>query len=85
MIENLKDLEKFFKLCRKQGVVEANLVNHTYKFGDLPHVDEDGIPVAVEEISDPYDNFPQGNLTPEQLVHYASGGTVEDDPYRGEQ
>ena len=82
MIETLKDLEKFFKLCRKQGVIEANLVTHTYKFGDLP---SEPIAVEPEENTDPYANFPQGTLTPEQLAYYSAGGSPEDDPYRGEQ
>lgn len=36
MIEKLKDLEQFFKLCRKQGITRANLKDLTFEFGDLP-------------------------------------------------
>ena len=38
MIENLKELEKLLKLCRKQGVTEINLNGGTcaVKLGELP-------------------------------------------------
>lgn len=77
MIESLKDLERFFKLCRKQGVTKADLSTMAFEFGDLPP--EAG---AVADIAavDPYSNFPQGELSPEQLMFYSSGGLPENDP-----
>ena len=36
MITKLKDLEQFFKLCRKQGILRANLKDLTFEFGELP-------------------------------------------------
>ncbi len=37
MLNDLKELEKFFKLCRKQGVTEVSLNGVSVKFGDLPN------------------------------------------------
>lgn len=33
---DLKELEKFFKICRKQGVTDITFGEVTVKFGDLP-------------------------------------------------
>lgn len=76
MIENLKDLEKLFKLCRKQGISEIDLSSMKFKLGDLP-IERGSIPEAP---SNPYTGFPEGELTPEQLMFYSSGGMPEDDP-----
>lgn len=63
MINDLKDLDKFFKLCRKQGVTEISFSGVTVKFGDLP-VKQAG---SVDES----DEIPTDELTPEQLMFYA--------------
>ena len=79
MISTIKDLEKLLKLCRKQGVKEIKLGEIAFSLGDLPHEESvgsiDGAPV-----SDKYENFPQGELTPEQLMFYSAGGLPENDP-----
>jgi hypothetical protein len=36
MIENLKDLERLLKLCRKQGVTEIKLNDVEFKLGEMP-------------------------------------------------
>lgn len=36
LITDLKELEKFFKLCRKQGVKDISFDGVSVKFGDLP-------------------------------------------------
>jgi len=77
MIQDLKDLEKFFKLCRKQGVVKADLSSLTFEFGDLPTTKTSG---DESEPSQSLENFPDGELTPEQLIYYSSGGSPENDP-----
>ncbi len=77
MIENLKDLEKLFKLCRKHGITEIDLSRTSFKLGDLPTKEENQL---AETETDPYSNFPTGELTPEQLMFYSSGGMPEDDP-----
>lgn len=79
MIDSLKDLEKFLKLCRKQGITKASCGTLSFEFGELPK----GTQIVQEDtIENPYSNFPQGELTPEQLAFYSSGGTPEEDPFR---
>lgn len=81
MIENLKDLERLLKLCRKQGVQELSLGTVTLKLGDLPTSRE---PVAdTDESEDPFADFPDGPLTNEELTFFANGGLPQDNPYRG--
>lgn len=81
MIENLKELEKLLKLCRKQGVIEIKLGTIELKLGELPY-DNTSVKNLAEEVGDKYQNFPDGELTPEQLMFYSSGGLPEDDPHR---
>lgn len=76
MIESLKDLEKLLKLCRKQGVTDIKLGTVELKLGALP----DTQATLSSDPTDPYANFPQGELTAEQLAFYSSGGTPENDP-----
>lgn len=80
---NVKELEKILKLCRKQGVQELSMAHESmgtiaFKLGDLP------IQTKASDIesgvTNPYDNFPTGDLTPTQLMFYSSGGMPEDDP-----
>lgn len=81
MIETIADLKKLLKLCREQGVTEINLGSVSLKLGDLPF--SEGKQVTIDdEVKDPYANFPQGILTPEQEMFYSSGGMPEDDPFR---
>lgn len=83
MIENLKDLERLLKLCRKQGVTELSLGNVAIKLGELP---EDRQANAIEEdVADKYADFPDGDLTPEELTFFANGGLPQDNPYRRDQ
>lgn len=79
MIENLKDLERLLKLCRKQGITDIKLGSVEIKFGDLP-ASERGQAFQEEQPADPYANFPQGELSPTQLMFYSAGGLPEDDP-----
>lgn len=76
MIESLKDLKRLFELCRKQGVIEFDLSSMKFKLGDLPEK-RAGQSIQSE---DPLAGFPQGELTPEQLMFYSSGGVPENDP-----
>jgi hypothetical protein len=61
---DLKDLERLFKICRKQGVTEIHMDDLHIKFGDLP----------TKESGDQSDEIPTDELTPEQLMFYASEG-----------
>ena len=78
MIETLKDLEKLLKLCRKQGVVKIAFDDVNVELGDLPL----DAPATLngDVADDPYQGFPAGELTPEQLIFYSSGGMPENDP-----
>jgi hypothetical protein len=40
MINDLKELQKFFKLCRAQGIIEIEMNDVKVKFGDLPIAQE---------------------------------------------
>lgn len=78
-IANLKELDALLKLCRKRGVTEIDLGIVKLKMGDLP-AEERAISGPEVDADNPYANFPQGELTPEQLMFYSSGGLPEDDP-----
>jgi len=80
-IADLKELKKLLQLCRAQGVTEINLGEVSFKLGDLPY-EPDGSKSITDETPAKYENFPTGNLTPEQLMFYSSGGSPEDDPFR---
>ena len=87
MIQSLKDLEGLLKLCRKQGVSEIKLEGCELKFGDLPasHPQKTKAQVSEEDrptSDNPWADFPDGELTPEQLMFYSAGGKPEEDPYR---
>lgn len=77
MIENLKDLEKLLRVLRKQGVYEFEHGTTKLKLGDLP-VERAQEADAVPGVD--YTGFPQGELTPEQLMYYSTGGSPDDDP-----
>lgn len=80
MINDLSDLKKLLKLCREQGVTEIDLGTVRFKLGDMPT--KEGRKQVNEEIdpTNPYAGFPDGELTPEQLMFYSSGGLPENDP-----
>lgn len=88
MVQNLKELRALLKLCREQGVLEIKVGEVSLKLGDLPVSDAAkgvGSP-ADDALQDKYANFPDGMLTPEQLIFYSSGGAPEEDPaLKGEQ
>lgn len=78
MIESLKDLQKLLKLCRSQGVTEFKFQGVELKFGDMPM--QPGVSddlVMTEEITNPYANFPNRELSPEELMFFSSGGKPE--------
>lgn len=62
LLNDLKELERFLKICRKQGITEISFDGVAVKFGDLPLK-----PSAHEEETE----IPSDGLTPEQLMFYA--------------
>lgn len=66
MFKDLKDLEKFFKLCRKQGITEISAEGISVKFGELPMKGSnqaDDTEIETDELS------------PEELMFYAVGSS----------
>jgi hypothetical protein len=63
MIDDLKALEKFFKICRKQGVTEISCNGISVKYGDLPQ--------ELGNSSEETEEIPSDGLSPEQLMFYA--------------
>lgn len=78
MVTTLKDLEKLLKLLRRQGVVDFKHGEIELKLGDLPQ--DRTIANAEADGDNPFAGFPDGELTPEQLMFYSAGGHPEDDP-----
>ncbi len=68
MINDLKDFEKFLKICRKQGVTEVSFHGATVKLGDLP---------TKHNEADESDEIPTDELTPEELMFYAVNGAQQ--------
>ena len=86
MISDLKDLKALFKLCRNQGITDFEMNGIKIKFGELP-ADPKAISDTADSYQDPanpYANFPQGELTAEQLLFYSAGGLPENDPQNKE-
>lgn len=84
-ITDLKELKALLKLCRTQGVTEITLGDIHLKLGELPQEDSaSSEPNLAEETQERYANFPDGVLSPEQLVFYSAGGLPENDPHRQE-
>jgi hypothetical protein len=67
MLNDLKEIEKFFKICRKQGVSDVSFEGISVKFGELPSK-------QAIQTSDESDEITTDELTPEQLMFYAVGG-----------
>ncbi len=63
MLADLKDFEKFLKICRKQGVDDVNFHGISVKFGPLPTKREIHADEGESEVTE--------NMTPEQLMYYA--------------
>lgn len=83
MINDLKDLQKLFKLCRVQGITDFKMNGLEIKFGELP-VSPGASQEAAIDAASPWANFPQGELSPEQLAFYSAGGLPQDDPMNKE-
>lgn len=70
MITDLKSLQNFLKICRKQGVTEIKCsdagVPISVTFGDMPRK-------PSGEVGDD-DDVPTDGLTEEQLMFYSAGG-----------
>jgi len=61
MIKDLKDFERFLKICRKQGVTEVSFEGTSVKLGELPSKTND----TAET-----DEIPTDGLSDEELMFY---------------
>lgn len=82
---DLKELGKLIDLCRRKGVSDVSFEGISLKLREeappsnykkKKEEPADG----PEDVEDPWKNFPDGHLTPEQLMYYSSGGIPENDP-----
>ena len=83
VLSELKDLEKLFKLCRKQGISEMEIQGIKFKLGDMPQQVSRGTSDEAEvDPENPYAGFPGGILSNEELAYWSSGGPAvhEDKP-----
>lgn len=65
MLNDLKEFEKFLKVCRKQGVTDVTFAGCTVKLGDLPR---------KETESEESDEIPTDELSPDEMIFYAVNG-----------
>lgn len=84
-LPDLKELGKVIDLCRKKGVSAIQLGELRIELGhDVPEAksrnSRDNSETETDP-SDPYANFPTGDLSPEQLAFYSAGGLPENDPF----
>jgi hypothetical protein len=72
MIENLKDLERLLKLCRKQGVTSIKLGTVELVLGVMG---DPSLPDISEGPKDKLEGFPEDRmLSPEELMYWSAGG-----------
>lgn len=79
-LPDLKDLGKVIDLCRKKGVMNITIGPLRLELGPEPEPKRRANEAQDPDPTDPYANFPQGELTPEQLMFYSAGGVPENDP-----
>ena len=81
-----KDLKALLKILRESGVTSFKTQEIEIVMGDAPtQVDNytgPNLMAADDAQLDPYANFPNEFLTPEQLAYYAHGGKPDTDPFR---
>lgn len=81
MINDLSDLQKLLKLCRKQGVLEIEVAGVKLKLGDLPtETMQSAQAEQTDSLTDnPYANFPNRILTNDELALWSAGVVPEPD------
>lgn len=80
---DLKQLKALLKVLRENGVTDYTTPDVTLKVSHEYLISkEKSVTLHTEdsESDNPYANFPQGELSPEQLMFYSSGGVPENDP-----
>lgn len=64
-IINFKELERFLKICRKQGVDEITYAGISVKFGNLP----------AQKVSSEESEIPSDDISPDELMFYHLQGS----------
>lgn len=70
MINDLKELERLLKLCRKQGVTEIALPQVSFKLGEMPvrHPTQ-----SIEDQTENSDYDDIESMGPDELIRYSNG------------
>jgi hypothetical protein len=79
---NNKELKALLKLLRSNGVLTYKTADLDLSFSSESHLlapKEQAQMVEVDS-DDPWAQFPTGDLTPEQLMFYSSGGVPGEEP-----
>jgi hypothetical protein len=79
---DLKHLKALLKVLRENGVTDYTSPDLSLKVSHDYLISKDKAQTLQTEVpsDNPYANFPDGELTPEQLMFYSAGGKPEDDP-----
>jgi hypothetical protein len=84
-LPDIKDLGKVIDLCQKKGVKVFQLGELRLELGDPPAKPQRTIEQSENHSEmnpdDPWAEFPNGVLSPEQLMFYSSGGKPGQEPW----
>lgn len=71
-----KQLKALLKVLRENGVLEYSSPEISFKFSQDFLISKDKPSSLQTELNtdDPYANFPDGELTPDELAYYSTGG-----------
>lgn len=78
MIKDFKDLEKFLKLCRKQGVQSIRMGDIEVHLGDMPQPEAIRRSIMPEQIMQNLGAYNPGDVTPETQVPTPNMPSEED-------
>ena len=83
---DLKQLKAILKVMRENGVTSLKTADLDLQvipeFMIQPKQQPQVVGKSAIPTENPYSDFPDGELTPEQLMFYSSGGDPKEDPYR---
>ena len=85
-LPDVKDLAKVIDLCQKKGVKVFQMGELRLELGEPPVKQsaprfQESVPQNETDPEDPWANFPNGVLSPEQLMFYSAGGKPGDEPW----
>lgn len=85
-LPDVSDLAKVIDLCQKKGVKVFQMGELRLELGEIPQKKRAAARQEEEQVdeidpNDKYANFPNGILSPEQLMFYSSGGMPGDEPW----